>query len=153
VAGHRLAQSRPLSAAAHIVPVRSLKASPTAFRRPRAKTCCSEPSSFISETAARLGSLSVQTLFPADYQGDLFVAFHGSWNRSVPTGYKVVRVKMNERGEPEAVEDFITGWLAPGENRRGKWKGRPVGLVVGGDGSLYISDDGSGSIYRVTWQR
>jgi glucose/arabinose dehydrogenase len=60
---------------------------------------------------------------------------------------------MNDRGEPEAVEDFITGWLPPGETRRGKWKGRPVGLVVGGDGSLYISDDGSGSIYRVIWQR
>ena len=91
-------------------------------------------------------------MFPAEYQGDLFVAFHGSWNRSVPTGYKVIRVKMNDRGEPEAVEDFITGWLPPSETRRGKWKGRPVGLVVGADGSLYISDDGSGSIYRVTWQ-
>ena len=65
-------------------------------------------------------------MFPAEYQGDLFVAFHGSWNRSVPTGYKVVRVKMNGRGEPEAVEDFISGWIAPGESRRGKWKGVPL---------------------------
>ena len=90
-------------------------------------------------------------MFPHEYYGDLFVAFHGSWNRSVPTGYKVIRVKMNERGEPLAVEDFITGWLPPGESRRGKWMGRPVGLAVGPDGSLYVSDDGSGSIYRVTW--
>lgn len=92
-------------------------------------------------------------MFPAEYQGDLFVAFHGSWNRSVRTGYKVIRVKMNDRGEPGAVEDFITGWLPPSETRRGKWMGRPVGLVVGADGSPYISDDGSGSIYRVIWRR
>ncbi len=91
------------------------------------------------------------TMFPPEYRGDLFVAFHGSWNRSVPTGYKVVRIKMNDLGEPERVEDFITGWLPPGETRRGKWMGRPVGLAIGSDGSLYISDDGSGSIYRVTW--
>ena len=91
-------------------------------------------------------------MFPAEYQGDLFVAFHGSWNRSVPTGYKVIRVKMNDREEPEAVEDFITGWLPPGETRKGKWMGRPVGLAIGPDGTLYISDDGSGSIYRVTWR-
>ena len=90
-------------------------------------------------------------MFPQEYHADLFVAFHGSWNRSVPTGYKVVRIKMNDNGEPQWVQDFITGWLPPGEKRRGKWMGRPVGLVVGPDGSLYISDDGSGSIYRVTW--
>ena len=92
-------------------------------------------------------------MFPADYQGDLFVAFHGSWNRSVPTGYKVVRIKIDERGQPKAVEDFITGWLPPGETRKGKWMGRPVGFAIAADGSLYISDDGSGSIYRVTWQQ
>jgi len=92
-------------------------------------------------------------MFPAEYRGDLFVAFHGSWNRSVPTGYKVIRVRMNPRGDPEGVEDFITGWLPPGETRRGRWMGRPVGLALGPDGSLYISDDGSGSIFRVTWRR
>lgn len=90
-------------------------------------------------------------MFPAECQGDLFVAFHGSWNRSAPTGYKVVRVKMNPDGEPERVEDFITGWLPPGETRRGKWMGRLVGLAIEPDGAMYISDDGSGSIYRVTW--
>jgi glucose/arabinose dehydrogenase len=90
-------------------------------------------------------------MFPAEYQGDLFVAFHGSWNRSVPTGYKIIRVRMKDRGEPGAVEDFITGWLPAGETRRGKWMGRPVGLTIGPEGALYISDDGSGSIYRVTW--
>jgi glucose/arabinose dehydrogenase len=92
-------------------------------------------------------------MFPAEYQGDLFVAFHGSWNRTVPTGYKVVRIRMNERAEPQEVQDFITGWLPSGETRRGKWMGRPVGFAIAADGSLYISDDGSGSIYRVTWRQ
>ncbi len=92
-------------------------------------------------------------MFPADYRGDLFVALHGSWNRSVPTGYKVVRVKMNDRGEPERVEVFITGWLPLGETRRGRWRGRPVGIAVGPDGSMYVSDDGSGLIYRVTYSK
>jgi glucose/arabinose dehydrogenase len=91
-------------------------------------------------------------MFPAEYQGNLFVALHGSWNRSVPTGYKVIRVKLDGRGELKGVEDFITGWLPQGETRKGKWMGRPVGLAVGVDGSLYISDDGSGSVYRVISQ-
>jgi glucose/arabinose dehydrogenase len=85
--------------------------------------------------------------FPEDYQGDLFVAFHGSWNRSVPTGYKVVRIHMNG-DSPAEVQDFATGWLkADGSS----W-GRPVGLAVGADGSLYVSDDGGGIIYRIAYQ-
>src|SRR5712692_1500757 len=55
------------------------------------------------------------SMFPAEYRGDLFVALHGSWNRSVPTGYKVIWVKLNGKSEPQGVEDFITGWLQPGE--------------------------------------
>ena len=103
--------------------------------------------------SAPLGLVFYQgAMFPAEYQGDLLVAFHGSWNRRVPTGYKIIRVKMKDHGRPGAVEDFISGWLPPGETRRGKWMGRPVGLAIGPDGSLYISDDGSGSIYRVTWR-
>jgi glucose/arabinose dehydrogenase len=84
----------------------------------------------------------------------LFVAFHGSWNRSVPTGYKVVRVKLNAAGNPEGVEDFVTGWVRPGETRKGAWTGRPVDVTVAADGSLYISDDSresKGAIYRMTW--
>jgi glucose/arabinose dehydrogenase len=81
--------------------------------------------------------------FPAEYQGDLFVAFHGSWNRSVPTGYKVVRIPM-ENGEAGAVSDFAVGWLDEGSH----W-GRPVDLLVGTDGALYVSDDAGGIIYRI----
>ena len=90
--------------------------------------------------------------FPAEYRNNIFVAFHGSWNRSVPTGYKVVRVKLDDKGQPVGgAEDFITGWLAPGETKKGRWMGRPVGIVVGGDGTMYVSDDSAGVVYRVTY--
>jgi glucose/arabinose dehydrogenase len=90
-------------------------------------------------------------MFPPEYRRNLFVTFHGSWNRSVPTGYKVVRIKFNDKGEPQGPpEDFISGWLRPGERKKGVWMGRPVGLVVGPDGALYISDDSAGVVYRVT---
>jgi glucose/arabinose dehydrogenase len=82
-------------------------------------------------------------LFPEEYRGDLFIAFHGSWNRSVPTGYKVVRIKMKD-GKPQKIEDFASGWL----KGRKAW-GRPVDVIVGPDGSLYLSDDKGGFIYRI----
>lgn len=85
-------------------------------------------------------------MFPPDYRSDLFVAFHGSWNRSEPTGYKVVRIKMNG-GKPESVEDFASGWLR-GVNRYG----RPVGVTVGPAGELFVSDDMRDVIYRITYQ-
>ena len=91
------------------------------------------------------------SMFPAAYHGDIFVALHGSWNRSVPTGYKVIRVHLNSKGEPQGPpKDFITGWIQPGETRKGVWMGRPVGIVVGPEGAMYVSDDSSGLIYRVT---
>jgi glucose/arabinose dehydrogenase len=81
--------------------------------------------------------------FPEEYQGDMFVGLHGSWNRTVPVGYKVVRVPM-ENGEVGEVRDFATGWL---RDDGSKW-GRPVDVVTASDGSLLISDDGEGRIYR-----
>jgi glucose/arabinose dehydrogenase len=90
--------------------------------------------------------------FPAEYRNNIFVAFHGSWNRSVPTGYKVVRVNLDDKGQPVGgTQDFITGWLAPGETKKGRWMGRPVGIAVGGDGTMYVSDDSAGVVYRVTY--
>ena len=92
--------------------------------------------------------------FPAEYRNNIFVAFHGSWNRSVPTGYKVVRVKLDDKGQPQGgAEDFITGWLAPGETKKGRWMGRPVGIVFGSDRAMYVSDDAAGVIYRVTYAK
>jgi glucose/arabinose dehydrogenase len=90
--------------------------------------------------------------FPAEYRNNIFVAFHGSWNRDVQTGYKVVRVKLDDKGQPVGVaEDFITGWLAPGETKKGRWMGRPVGIVFGSDGAMYLSDDAGGVVYRITY--
>jgi len=82
--------------------------------------------------------------FPEQYRGDLFVAFHGSWNRSVPTGYKVVRIPM-KGSTPGPVEDFAVGWLS----QSGTQWGRPVDVLTGSDGSLFVSDDGGGLIYRI----
>src|SRR5437867_1391279 len=84
--------------------------------------------------------------FPAEYQGDAFMTYHGSWNRTEPTGAKVVRVRVQD-GRPTAVEDFVTGWqLADGS----RW-GRPVGLLVMPDGALLVSDDWGGRIWRVSF--
>lgn len=88
------------------------------------------------------------TAFPPEYRGDLFIAFHGSWNRSVPTGYKVVRLPLDGSRPRGPVEDFATGWLdAAGRTA----SGRPVGLAVGPDGALYVSDDKAGMIYRISY--
>jgi glucose/arabinose dehydrogenase len=87
------------------------------------------------------------TQFPEEYRGSLFVAYRGSWNRTLPTGYKIVRIRFRD-GQPTGsplVEDFATGWL----EGTSAW-GRPVDLVVGRDGALYLSDQGSGRIYRIT---
>jgi glucose/arabinose dehydrogenase len=94
------------------------------------------------------------SMFPADYRGSLFVTFHGSWNRSVPSGYKVIQIKFNDKGEAQGPpEDFINGWIRPDETKKGVWMGRPVGLVVGPDGAMYVSDDSAGVVYRVTWEK
>jgi glucose/arabinose dehydrogenase len=85
--------------------------------------------------------------FPADYRGDAFVALHGSWNRAQRTGYKVVRVRFRE-GRPTGVyEDFMTGLVASDD---AVWA-RPVGVTVMQDGSLLVSEDANGTIWRVAW--
>jgi glucose/arabinose dehydrogenase len=85
--------------------------------------------------------------FGADYKGDAFVAMHGSWNRGLRTGYKVVHLNFDENGKADGTyEDFMTGFV---QDDASVW-GRPVGVAVGPDGSLYVSDDGSGSIWKVS---
>jgi glucose/arabinose dehydrogenase len=83
--------------------------------------------------------------FPEEYHGDLFVALHGSWNRSERTGYELIRVRV-QGGRPVSYEPFASGWL-----RGGQVSGRPVYPEVGPDGSLFLSDDGGGRIYRIRW--
>jgi glucose/arabinose dehydrogenase len=82
--------------------------------------------------------------FPEAYRGDLFVALHGSWDRSTPIGYQVVRVPMRDGRPAGPTEDFVVGWQL---GRR--WWGRPVDLLVAPDGALLISDDAGGRIFRV----
>ncbi|AOE50437.1 PQQ-dependent sugar dehydrogenase [Kangiella sediminilitoris] len=86
-------------------------------------------------------------MFPASYKNSIFVTQHGSWNRSTKVGYKVVRLTL-EDNKVVSQEDFITGWLVDGEV-----KGRPNDVIQLPDGSLLVSDDGFGKIYRVTYQK
>jgi glucose/arabinose dehydrogenase len=89
--------------------------------------------------------------FPAEYKGSLFVALKGSWNRSVPTGYKIVRVPFKD-GHPEGwYENFATGFWASGEQRAEVW-GRPAALAVAKDGSLLVADDTGGTIWRISYK-
>jgi glucose/arabinose dehydrogenase len=87
------------------------------------------------------------TQFPADYQGSLFIALHGSWNSTVPVGYKVMRVPV-VNGQIGQAEDFATGWLTAG----GSVWGRPVDVLIAPDGSLLVSDDAGGVIYRIFYK-
>ena len=85
--------------------------------------------------------------FPAEYRGDAFLALHGSWNRGQRTGYKVVRVRMNNGVPTGEYDDFLTGFVTPD----GQVWGRPAGLAVLPDGSLLVSEDGNSTIWRVTY--
>ena len=85
--------------------------------------------------------------FPSGYQGQLFVAQHGSWNRSTPQGYRVALVKFKD-GKPVADEVFAEGWL----QANGQVEGRPVDIIELADGSLLMSDDLQGTIYRISYQ-
>jgi len=89
------------------------------------------------------------THFPAEYRNDAFITFRGSWNREPATGYKVVRVLFDDRGQPTGFEDFMTGFLSRDGNA---FFARIAGLVVASDGSLLIGDDTNGVIYRVSYQ-
>ncbi|MEO9190097.1 MAG: PQQ-dependent sugar dehydrogenase, partial [Acetobacteraceae bacterium] len=79
--------------------------------------------------------------FPADYQGSIFAALHGSWNRALRTGYKLIRIRPGDG----AYEDFLTGFVA---NDRAVW-GRPVAVAVAHDGALLMTDDGGEAIWRI----
>jgi glucose/arabinose dehydrogenase len=84
--------------------------------------------------------------FPAEYQGDIFAAEHGSWNRSVRVGYELIRVPLHHSGHATGeYEDFMTGFVVD----NGHVWGRPVGVTVAPDGSLLVSDDGSNSVWRI----
>jgi glucose/arabinose dehydrogenase len=83
--------------------------------------------------------------WPKEYWNNLLVSYHGSWNRSVPTGYKIVRIKLDGKGNYVGTEDFIYGWLD-----NGGAVGRPVDLLFDRNGQLFVSDDKAGAIYKIT---
>jgi glucose/arabinose dehydrogenase len=84
--------------------------------------------------------------FPSEYSGDGFAAEHGSWNRSRRTGYKVIRIRMKDGIPTGEYEDFVTGFVVDDVS---VW-GRPVGVAVAHDGALLVSEDGNGTIWRIT---
>ncbi|MDA3903618.1 MAG: PQQ-dependent sugar dehydrogenase [Desulfuromusa sp.] len=83
---------------------------------------------------------------PEEYRNSLYVAFHGSWNRSKPTGYKLARIPYQNQQMNASGKEFLRGWLVGGK----AW-GRPVAPVVGPDGNLYLSDDHADAIYQISW--
>ncbi|MDA1072870.1 MAG: PQQ-dependent sugar dehydrogenase [Proteobacteria bacterium] len=89
--------------------------------------------------------------FPAEYRGDAFVSLHGSWNRSQPTGYKIVRIRFEDGRPVGGYENFATGFWFAGE-REAQLYGRPVGLAVAADSALLIADDGAQVVWRIAWQ-
>ncbi len=95
-----------------------------------------------------LSFVSASAKWPVEYKNDLFVAYHGSWNRTVPTGYKVVRYHLDAEGNLLDVNDFITGW---GDGK--KSIGRPVDIIFSPNGKMYLSDDKAGVIYEVEYSK
>jgi glucose/arabinose dehydrogenase len=88
--------------------------------------------------------------FPAEYRGNAFVALKGSWNRSEPTGYKVVRAPFKDGKPEDSYENFAAGFWASGERRAEVW-GRPAALAIGKDGALLVADDTGGTIWRIAY--
>ena len=117
--------------------------------RPDLKDKITIPDVLLQAHSASLGLTFYDgTNFPGAYRGDAFAAEHGSWNRSKRTGYKVVRIRLKDGVPTGEYEDFVTGFVV---NDSEVW-GRPVGVTVARDGALLVSEDGNGTIWRVTYQ-
>ena len=116
--------------------------------RPDLKGKMTVPDVLIEAHSASLGmTIYDGAQFPAEYRGSVFAAEHGSWNRSKRTGYKIIRVIMKDGAPTGDYEDFATGFVI---NDTTVW-GRPVGVTVDRDGALLISEDASGTIWRVSY--
>jgi glucose/arabinose dehydrogenase len=117
---------------------------------PELKSKVITPDVLVQPHMASLGMTFYPTnkaMFPAQYDGDGFAAEHGSWNRANRGGYEVIRIPLKNGKATGEYEDFLTGFITPD----GKIWGRPVGVTVGHDGALYVTDDGSRSVWRVSY--
>jgi glucose/arabinose dehydrogenase len=116
-------------------------------QRPDLKGKVTVPDVLLQAHSASLGLTFYNgNAFPAEYVGDGFAAERGSWNRSKRTGYKVIRIRLKDGVPTGEYEDFVTGFVI---NDNEVW-GRPVGVAVAHDGALLVSEDGNGTIWRVT---
>jgi glucose/arabinose dehydrogenase len=119
-----------------------------AGERPDLKDKITVPDVLIQPHSASLGMTFYNaTQFPVEYRGSIFAAEHGSWNRSKRTGYKIIRVIMKDGSPTGEYEDFATGFTI---DDSAVW-GRPVGVAVDNNGALLISEDGSGTIWRISY--
>jgi glucose/arabinose dehydrogenase len=120
--------------------------------RPDLKGKVTVPDTLIQSHSAPLGMVVYQApkgakfAFPKEYEGDIFLALHGSWNRGIRTGYKVVRVPMKNGVPTGEYQDFMTGMVL---SDRDVW-GRPAAVEVAADGALLVVDDGGGVVWRIT---
>jgi len=118
-----------------------------AGERPDLKGKVTVPDVLLQAHSASLGlTFYDSSAFPAEYRGDGFAAEHGSWNRSKRTGYKVVRIRLKDGIPTGEYQDFVTGFVI---DDSAVW-GRPVGVAVAHDGALLVSEDGNGTIWRIT---
>lgn len=123
--------------------------------RPDLKGKAIVPDTLLQAHSAPLGMVvyhapaGAKHAFPKEYEGDVFVALHGSWNRGTRTGYKVVRVFMKNGVPTGEYQDFVTGFVI---SDREVW-GRPAGVAVAADGALIVADDGGGVLWRVAPER
>lgn len=115
---------------------------------------CARTTPSVQTTQAHSAPMAMRfytgSMFPAPYRNDAFVAMHGSWNRDDPSGYKVLRVRFSEDGEARGFDDFLTGFLDEHDHVA---YGRPVGIAFANDGSMLVTDDLNGAIYRISHGR
>jgi glucose/arabinose dehydrogenase len=108
-----------------------------------------DPQVYMDAHAADLGlAFYTRKAFPAKYQGGLFSAQHGSWNRTSPIGARIMFTSLKSDGTADKTEVFAEGWL---DADTGMYRGRPVDVAMMKDGSMLISDDFAGALYRVTY--
>jgi glucose/arabinose dehydrogenase len=120
------------------------------------KRPCTEFTAPVVKLGAHVAALGMRFYtgqqFPVAYRNNIFIAEHGSWNRSSKVGYRVVRVVLDAQGKVLGQETFVDGWLSKDGAGRENISGRPVDVLVMPDGALLISDDKAGVIYRVRYQ-